>query len=191
VTRLGRTGRALVALACVALTACGSSLPVREDEKALFVRAGELTEYGLESADARYETFTKTKLFDGSFQVEYEYEVPENAPGSHVFLYSCITVERKKSDAIASQGVEQAGIAIGMLGSDVSLVEVENFYTYGDSARFYDIKNKAGAKVGNYFTARDGAKVYSVIIAGFYTEDREIWVEMIGDKLERFSSYTP
>lgn len=33
--------------------------------------------------------------------------------------------------------------------------------------------------------------VYSVIIAGFYAEDREIWVEMVGDKLERCSSYTP
>ena len=59
------------------------------------------------------------------------------------------------------------------------------------SARFYEITNKEGASVGNYFTAREGAKVYSLIIAGFYTEDREIWVEMIGDKLERFSAYTP
>jgi hypothetical protein len=191
VTRLRRTGRLLVVLACALLAGCGSNLPVREDEKALFVRAGELADYGLEHADARYEKFTKTKLFDGSFQVEYEYEVPENAPGDRVFLYSCITVERKKSDAMASQGIEQAGIAVGMLGTDVSLEEVKDFYTYGDSARFYDIKNKGGAKVGNYFTAREGAKVYSVIIAGFYTEDREIWVEMVGDKLKRFSSYTP
>ena len=164
---------------------------MREDEKALFVRASDLVDYGLERADARHEKFTKTKLFDGSFQVEYEYEVPDDVPGDHVYVYSCVTVERKKSDAIASQGVEQAGIAVGMLGTDVSLEEVKDFYAYGDSARFYEIKNKSGAKVGNYFTVREGAKVYSIIIAGFYTDDREIWVEMIGDKLARFSSYTP
>jgi hypothetical protein len=192
VRRPRKVGRALlVALACALVASCGSELPIRDNEKSLFVRAGDLTDYGLESADARYEKFTKTKLFDGSVQVEYEYEVPETAAGDHVFLYSCVTIEHKKADAIASQGVEQAGIAVGLLGTDVSLKEVEGFYAYGDSARFYEITNKEGAKVGNYFTTREGAKVYSLIIAGFYTEDREIWVEMIGDKLKRFSAYTP
>ena len=180
-----------VGLACALVAACGSEMPVGDAEKALFVRAGDLVDYGLESSNARYERFTKTRLFDGSVQVEYEYEVPEKAPGNRLFVYSCVTVERKKADAIASQGVEQAGIAVGLLGTDVSLEEVPGFFAYGDSARFYEIKNKEGAKVGNYFTAREGAKVYSLVIAGFYTDDREIWAEMIGDKLKRFSSYTP
>ena len=68
--------------------------------------------------------------------------------------------------------------------------EKPGFYNYGDSSDFFVLK-KNGVPVGNYFSVREGTKTYSILLAGMYIEDPEIWKELVEAKLKAVSTYKP
>jgi hypothetical protein len=179
----------LAALACVA--GCESGLPVEATEKTLVLRAGDLVAYGygLEETE-QFEKFSKTKYFDGSREITYEFETPETEEDNPLYMNVTMTFEKKTSDALLSHGAEKTGAAAGLRIAGVKSREIENFYDYGDSSAFYVLEME-GRPVGNMFSVRDGKKIYMIIMTGMYFDDAAVWKELVEEKLKKFSGYEP
>lgn len=184
--------RLKVVLVCLCLCAygCERQLPVRDSDKALFLRATDLVPYGFEFRDIeKFEKFTRAKVIDG-YDVEYEFQTPQTERRNPLFVYGMVTVGKKKSDAQFSDTGIKIGVLYGLKTNGIEEQEIPNFYGYGDSSSFSILK-KDGKPVGNYFTVRERNKVFVLLITGMYFEDAELWKEIIEPKLKLFSAYSP
>lgn len=183
--------RPLIASLCLLALACTRTLPVEEQEKAMLLRAGDLVRYGYGlAATEKYESFTKTRLFDGSYEIEYEFETPESETENALYLYVQVTVERQASNTLLTQGAERLGVRYGLRKGGVKEREIKDFYRYGDASAFY-ILEKDGEPIGNLFTVREGGKLYTLLLSGFYFDDPQVWGKVLGPKLSQFSRYQP
>jgi hypothetical protein len=179
-------------LACCALAAgCESNLPVDAADKAILLRAADLVPYGYGMVDLeKYETFTKTRYFDGSREIQYEFETPESEQEHVLYMNVTVTIEQKQSDAWISQGAEGVGMKYGLKAGGIEQKEIKDFYKYGDASSFY-VLEKDGRPIGNLFTVRDGKRLYTLVMSGLYFDDAATWKELIEEKLRKFSAYTP
>jgi hypothetical protein len=183
----------LVALLLVSFSAqsCERQLTVQESDKTLFLRAGDLSKYGYAfQSIEKYESFKKAKAIDGTYDLEYEFKTPESEQNDPLFLYVLVSIGKKRSDAQLSQGGEKIALFYTLKAKGIHEEEVPNFYLYGDSSSFYLLK-RDGKPIGNYFSVREGAKTYTVLLSGMYFDDRDSWREMIEPKLKQFSIYKP
>jgi len=135
-------------------------------------------------------SFTKAKVIDGSYDVEYEFETPDAEQKDPLFLYVLVSVGKKKSDAQIAQGGEKLALLYTLKAKGIEDEEIPNFYSYGDASYFYLLK-KEGKPIGNYFTVREGSKTYTVVLSGMYFDDPEVWKEIMEPKLKQFSAYKP
>ena len=173
-------------LIVVVVLACKSST-VEPGEKEMFVRGSDLLDLGGEVIEPeKYEKFSKTVYFDGSVDIDYEFEPPEGE--AVLYLTETITYEPKRSDARFGRTAEDSVIGLALKTQGLEKVEVPNFYRYGDACDFYLLK-KDGNNVGNYFTVLEGGKIYSLLVSGIYIDDVETWKELVEPKLKLFSSY--
>lgn len=156
-------------------------------DRDLFVRADDLSEYGIEVRNTeRHENFEKTRYFDGSVEIDYEFEPPEST--DTIYMSETIRFEPKQADARIGRAAEDTGISLGLKIYGVEKEEIPNFYNYGDSSRFYALK-KDGRNVGNYFTVIDGKKVFSLFVVGVYFDDPATWKGLVEPKLKLLSAY--
>ena len=183
-----RRRRAIVTLLALALCAAAcQQTPVSEAEREMLLRADDLAAYGFELPEARaHESFTKTVYFDGSADVEYEFEPPDSA----LYMSVTVTFEKQVSDALISKGIEKSALQVGIGIGGLKLEEKRDFFGYGDESSFYTL-TKDGRPVGNFFITREGAKVYSIVIVGAYFEDSEEWAALVTPRLQKFSAHKP
>ena len=175
--------------ACM-LTACSSGNPVDEAEKAMVLRAADLVPFGYGLADTRqYESFDKTRYFDGSMDIVYEHETPDSEQDHPLYLNVTITFEKTGTDAIITSGAEKMAFMYALKSNGIVMREIPNFFPFGDSSEFH-VLEKDGKPVGNHFTGRKGARVYTVAMTGMNFEDADEWKELIGDKLDKFLVYS-
>jgi len=181
----------LAAIALVSIAACSKEQPLSAEDKAIFLRAGDLERFGFryENVEA-HETFTKLKNFDGTHEVTYQFETPGSESENPLFMFITVSVERRASDALISQKAGKLGLSIGFSAEGAEEREVPATLPYGDEARLA-LLVKNGNPIGNTFSMRDGAKTYLMVVSGLYFSDPELFKEVMGPKLERFASYEP
>jgi hypothetical protein len=140
--------------------------------------------------DPQYESITKTKYVDSSYDIEYEYSPPDESDDP--FLYCCVTVERKLSDAVAAYGIAWQTCKMMTWGSDVEVEYVDHneIFTWGDSSRFAIIE-AGGDPVGNLFVARRGKTVVEVMVIGVYFDANEHFAAFVSSKLDSISRQLP
>jgi hypothetical protein len=189
VRQLARVG-ALLALVS-GLAGCERNLPVGAAEREVVLRAADLIPfgYGLEQTE-QYETFNRTRYFDGSYELTYEYHTPDSEQQNALYISVTVTVERTLSDALTSHGAEEVGLTIGLKANGVKEREIEDFYKYGDKSRFA-VLEKDGKPIGNIFSVREGKRVFLLIMSGMYFEDAAAFKELIEGRLKKFSAYVP
>src|SRR5512134_1965142 len=112
---------ALAATGCaILLSACESGVPVEEREKVLLLRAADLVPFGYGLSDTqKYETFNKTRYFDGSMDIVYEHETPDSEDENPLYLNVTVTFERKAADAVVSVGAERMALKYALKAEDV------------------------------------------------------------------------
>lgn len=182
---------AVAVLGLAGLAGCQRGLPVEEAERQMLLRAADLVEYGYGLEDvAPFEKFDKTRYFDGSSEITYEFNTPESESDHPLYVNVTLTFERKTSDAMVSHGTEKTALKYGLKIGGIEAREVEKFHEFGDSSTFY-ILEKDGKPVGNLFSARQGAKVYSLVMSGMYFDDADTWKELMDGRLAKFSAYKP
>ena len=177
-----------IAFVLAALAGCQRQPPVvTEADKAMIVRAGDLKEHGWEFGDpAPLEKFTKTRWWDGTYDVVYEFETPDSEVEYPLYLNVTVTVEHMASDALLTQGAERVGLNIGLQG-DMTIREIDGFHPGATFA----VLEADGDPVGNYFSMRKGNKVYTLLMSGFYFDDPEAWRELVDAKLRLFAGEAP
>jgi hypothetical protein len=175
----------------LALTAACREVAVAEKDKALFITARELRPYGYNfERPEKYEKFTKTYFYDNTYQIDYEFESPEEQKDQSLYLAESVSVEKKEADARFTRSTEEWGISLGIKAGGLQIEEKKDFYSYGDNSAFYVLKED-GRPVGNYFTTRVGKKSFSFLITGMYIDDVRFCREVLEPRLEAFKSYIP
>jgi hypothetical protein len=142
------------------------------------------------SPDHDAETTGKSKYIDKSYEIEYEYEHPdEDQP---LFLHSSVSVEPSVSDAKTTYMSVKMGMSIGLSasGEDAQLVDRDDLFQWGDESRCA-LVTSGGFNVGNFFVARKGTRVFCLMITGHAFDDRESLEKLVKPKLERLESYSP
>jgi hypothetical protein len=61
---------------------------------------------------------------------------------------------------------------------------------YGDEAPLA-LLVKGDSPIGNTFALRDKEKTYLLVVSGLYFDDPELFMAMIGPKVQRFGAYSP
>jgi hypothetical protein len=187
-TRFG-VGAVFVALFLLGAAGCGSEEPLSEADKNLFLRAADLASYGYQYKNAdSYETFSKTRQFDGSYQLTYEFQTPDGERRP-LFIYATVSVARNASDAALAEGAEKIGMLIGLRANGVEEREVR--LPPADERSRLRVLVKGGKPIGNVFTARDGRKTYMLVLSGVYFEDAEDWNKLVEPKLQQLAGYSP
>jgi hypothetical protein len=182
-------GALLLSLAAIA--GCTRQEPMTEQEKALFPRGGELAAYGFSyRAPERYETFTKEIDFDGARTLDYTFETPEKTDEHSLFLNVTITLDRKLSDALVTEGAQRAGALIGLHKEDIEERELPKGAGFGDSSKLSVLSLK-GKPFGNLFTMRNGKTNYFVMLSGLYFDDEASWRTFIAPRLKLLAAYSP
>jgi hypothetical protein len=178
-------------VAALGFSGCESKLPVSAADREIILRAGDLIPfgYGLEKTE-QFEKFTRTKYFDGSHELTYEYETPESEEDNALYMNVTVTVEKAKSDAWTSKGASEVGAKLGLKANGVEQREIKDFYSYGDTSSFF-ILERDGHPIGNMFTVREGKRVYVVVLSGMYFDDAAAWKELMEERLRKFSAYDP
>jgi hypothetical protein len=182
-------GAIFVALFLFGAAGCGTEEPLSEADKSLFLRAADLESYGYQYKNAdSHETFSKTRQFDGSYQLTYQFQTPagERRP---LYIYATVSVARSASDAALAGGAENIGMLIGLKAGGVEEREVQ--MQPGDDRNRLRVLLKGGKPLGNVFTARDGRKTYMLVLAGLYFEDAEDWKKLVEPKLQQLAGYSP
>ena len=183
---------AAAVIACLALlVGCERNLPVEATEKEMVLRAGDLVDYGygMEKTE-QFEKFGKTRFFDGSSEISYEFETPDSEEDHALYVNVTITFEKNTSDAWVSQGAEKVGMKYGLKAAGIEAREIKDFYKFGDTSEFY-LLEKDGNPIGNMFFARQGKRIYTLVMSGMYFNDAATWKELIEGKLTRFAAHAP
>jgi hypothetical protein len=184
-----RIAAALVLALSLSLLGCRKE-QVTDNDRAIFVRAQELAAYGLEIPDAaRYEKFEKTRYFDGTYEVSYEFELPDDHPKA-LYMQITASVERTARDARVTQTAEEVGLNLGLKVEGIKTEEKNDFYRHGEKSNFF-VLTKDSKPVGHFFVTRNGPRVYSILIAGIHFKDPADWADLLNSKLEKFAAYTP
>ena len=135
--------------------------------------------------DLQNETITRSRYIDRSYDIEYEYDDPDN--DYEPYLYCCVTVERKRTDAMTSYLAAWQSSKLGMAwGSDaeVEVVERNDLFPWGDQSKFAIVKIDGGP-VGNLFVARKGNVVVDVVVSGIYFDETEAFSVFMSPALKR------
>jgi hypothetical protein len=181
----------LVALLACGAAACGMEQPVSANDKALFLRPADLGRFGFRFENAAvHETFAKTRHFDGTYELSYQFQTPESQQENRLYIYTSVSVERRASDAMISQKAERLGLLVGLKSEGTEEREVAGSFPYGDDVRLA-LLVKGGNTIGNTFTVRDQEKTYLLVLSGVYFDNAELFKEVIGPKMRRFADYSP
>jgi hypothetical protein len=175
----------------LALCAAGCmQAKMSETEKDLILRAQDLAPYGFEvGGTSKHESFTKTVYFDKSYELEYEYEVPDGSGLDPLYLNVSISFEETVSDAKMTRNARKMGLSAGSYLNSLKLEEKNDFFKYGDESSYYVLLSKNNVPGGSYFVTREGTRVYSLIVAGAVFDDPEMWAELVMPKLQKFSAH--
>lgn len=177
------TGVLLLGLGFV-FNASGESEPFSADERDLLLDVGHLSQWmdGYDPVEGA-ERVGKTRYFDGSYALEYVYDVADDeAP----FLTYSITYEGDERDAQTTFTSFWGGTRVGFLvgEGDVDVHESDELLRWGDESNF-GILTADGRPFGNVFLARNGTCVVYFLVAGLYFDDAESVEALLRPYLDR------
>jgi len=165
--------------------------PITPEERALLLDADRLAEWMDDfEPDPAFETAKKTVYLDGSIDLDYLYDDPaDEAP----YLDFSVTIEKKKSDAIAGYLAAWPAMSIGLemvAEENVEVVERNDLFSWGDQCHFAILKVD-GKPSGHMMEARRGKVLVSIILWGLFAEDPDILDDLFGTHLQKIASYRP
>ncbi|MEM1264252.1 MAG: hypothetical protein AAGH76_17770 [Pseudomonadota bacterium] len=147
--------------------------PIRDGDRHFVVTAAALEPYGYEMPDdvARYESLKRTRWFDNTEELEYEY----NATGMAglPYVYSLTEWHPSKTDACTSYAAGNIGVGLG--GSAIESLDDE--FSYGDKSQ-YGLMTDDGEVYGIYFAMCHDKQAFMLMLTGVVFDN--------GDQFARF-----
>ncbi len=156
--------------------------PLKPGDRAALVTGEDL--FAATSRDApakpKTEKAQRSKLFDGSVQLEYEYQ--SKTPPLYVATTLTLetSLEAAKTSYLTQAVGGAAGVAIG--ASNVKLEDRDELFRWGDESKL-QVLQVDGKPAGNFFVARKGTRVFLTIFSGVYFDDPEAFRSLVEPKL--------
>lgn len=187
-----RFGMAVLLAAAVAGAGCPRRAPpqVTDTERALFPRAADLAQaFDLRiAAPESNETFTIDRSWDGSFDVDYEYDGSDAVESNDaLYVQGSLSIQPSLRDARMVQGAVKLGLGIGNRLNDLKTRAVPGF-SFGEASELGVIVS-GGVDVGNFMIVRDGRRVYTLILSGVCVTNAADWNGLMRPWLDRFAAY--
>jgi hypothetical protein len=163
---------------------------VTDADRELIVTVHDLADQAVINVeiDPDGEWIEKTRYFDKTADVEYEYEsYDEDKP---LYVNCSVHYERTLQDARTVYMSLQVGMMTGMRLSDNDLEQVDrnDLFRWGDDSKC-GLLVAEGVNVGNYFFARKGTKIYCFLLSGVCIEEGEALQQLLLPKLERLEGH--
>jgi hypothetical protein len=171
--------RCLLACLLLTLAACMEQ-PLEPGDEELVPRIGQLRSYGLELPPdfEQHETITRTRWFDGSISIDYEFDPPAGL--MLPYLSSTAERHRSRSDACMTLTAGSVGLYIG--GDPDMLVERNDLFEYGDESSFALLVQDE-KPFGNCFAMCEGKTSMMTILGGFAFDDGAAWGRLLQPSL--------
>lgn len=170
----------------------GKTLPVRDVDEAVVLRASDLEQWMEETAepiDESQATISHTRDLFGVEEIAYEY----SKDGSSLFVNSTVTIDPKVQDARTTFNVTKLGLGVGVAieaKGGMTKEERNDLFSWGDESASY-VLNMNGSPVGNAIVARKGSRTFFVIFAGVYFDDADALEEVLEPQLTALEAWTP
>lgn len=184
--------RLAVVAAVLAGAGCTARTPpqVTDAERALFPRAADIAgAFDLRITEpVSNETFTIERSWDGSLDIDYEYDGSDAAaPDDALYVQGSVSLQPSLRDARMVQGAMRLGLGIGNRLNDLKTRAVPGF-SFGEASELGVIVSD-GADVGNFMIVRDGRRVYTLILSGVCVTNAADWTGFVRPWLDRFAAY--
>jgi len=164
-----------------------SSRKVTAEEINYFVTTKDLRPYADIPGDrSKCVTTSATVAIDGSLELEYEFDSSLDPDVDEVFLLqSTVDIYGSESEAKEGHTLAVAAMKLGLsIGGASVVVEKRNdLMTLGDQ-QYAAILRSDGNPGGNLVVVRQGKKVFAMLIAGLYFDDRESLEDVLRRSLE-------
>lgn len=174
-----------IAVAFCAFWSMTEQLPVTDADRELMVTARTLADAGYQFApDGDGELWEKTRLFDGSIELRYEYEHPDEDAAVQISTW----IELHDTEAEA---------ALNWNASQLAMLGTWQFFDHGlepedrpdllawGSAHRTGILRRDGMEVGNYLFFRAGARNHMTVLVGICLLDPEELAALWQPRLEK------
>jgi len=135
-----------------------------------------------------YEKSTITKYIDGSYELEYTYDLLETDEFDPLFYSITITKERTVKDAIESYHLTKGAVNLVSNSFSQGTIKVDTLELPGDES-YYAIRTYNGEQNGVLFTIRKGRFIYDLITSGIYTDDHSLIVDLIIPDIENLVDF--
>jgi hypothetical protein len=168
------------------------SLEVTPADRQLVVTVDDLAPWLDDvTPDRSAETVQKSRYFDGSWDIEYEYEHPdEDVP---LYINSSVTVEHTTQDARTTYASLGVGVRIGLTVSKtegMQLVDRNDLYRWGDQSRC-TLVTVGGRPVGTLFLARKATYVFYFAVTGLALDNGAELGQLLDPHLKRLEAGLP
>jgi hypothetical protein len=192
----------LAVLAVVGLAALGYfyffhdiEAPVTAADRQVVITAQHLAKFEPTlRPDPALGKYRKVRHLDGSRELTYEYETPEEAE-DWLYIECVVSVEPTVADARAAYAglsldtrpaIHVVGAAGG--GSELGQVVRNDLWRWGDASRSVLLTSE-GETVGNFFMARKGRRYFTLVIVGISFDQPEVIRQVLAPLLGRLESY--
>lgn len=140
------------------------------------------------NADETKGGYSKVRHFDGSREMNYEYDKPDN-PNLQLYVSHTIGVERTAKEASDAYGGMQFASRLGLgRAEDVQEVERNDLWSWGDRSRCIMLHSN-GQPFGQMFMGVKGRRYFLLVISGLYFNTKDDLKAFLDPMLKKLDGY--
>ncbi len=128
------------------------------------------------------------RFIDGTYELKYSYDLQETDKFSPLFY--TIKVEKLRSEKDAIDNFDQARLTLKgvnkVIGEDVN--QIDGIVTIADQS-YYAVRTRDENPVGLFLIIRSKARTYTMIMAGLYSSDHSLVLDLIVPRLGNLSEF--
>lgn len=182
----------LIALFVVCLVACNSEQTVNHRKYGILTTAKEIADFYKNirlDTSGRSEKTTIDRHFDGSYQLEYIYDLLESEQYDPFYYSVQVDVERNEKEA--SKSLMMSKTLFKTVNSAVGLeaVPFDSLSLPGDESYYY-VRTKNGEPNGILLGIRSNNRIFTIISSGIYSDDQSMLTDLILPKLDSLGSFS-
>jgi hypothetical protein len=162
---------------------------VTDADRELVVTAQELADQGWDvKVNPAAETIEKTRYLDRTADIEYEYDSTDDE--EPLYINCSVHAESSPKDARASYTAMQVSAltVLKLMGDNIEQVDRSDLFRWGDESKCGLIVSN-GIYCGNYFFARQGTKIYCLMITGVCIEEEAELRQLLLPHLEKLENH--
>ena len=180
----------LLLLVVVVTVSCSTRNDIDIKDYPIVTTINELSEYYDLKIDnsGKYETTSITNYFDGTFELEYAYELLESEEYDPLFYSITIDKERTIKDAKEVYILGKGAIKLVGNSFDQGTIEIDSLQLPGDDS-YYALRTFEGEPNGMLYIVRKGTRIYTMMISGIYTSDHSLITDLLIPKTTHLEEF--